>query len=245
MLFDMSEDRPGHSDTPDLPHVDYGVHDPARPHPPKVDPGDFVSTSPPDDATVLFDGSDLSAWVGEDGGTPSWKLENEAMEVVSDTGDIRTSDSFGDCQLHLEWASPAEPEGESQGRGNSGVFLMDRYEIQVLDNYDNPTYADGYAAAIYGQEPPLVNACRPPGKWQSYDIVWRAPRFENGDLSRPARVTLLHNGVLVQDATTLIGPTTHGDVLDYEPHPSTAPVRLQDHHDPVRFRNIWIRSLDE
>jgi hypothetical protein len=181
--------------------------------------------------------------VGGDGQPARWKVENGYMEVVPKTGSIRTKAHFGDCQLHREWAAPVKIEGESQGRGNSGVFLMGLYEIQVLDCYQNPTYADGTTAAIYGQFPPLVNACRKPGEWQSYDAVWVAPRFEGEKLVRPARLTLFHDGLVVHHDTVLIGPTTHRKILEYKAHPPVGPLELQDHHNPVRFRNVWYRPL--
>jgi hypothetical protein len=156
---------------------------------------------------------------------------------------VQTTVEFGDCQLHLEWAAPTEVKGESQGRGNSGVFLMGRYEIQVLDCYDNPTYADGTAAAIYGQFPPLVNACLKPGEWQSYDILWECPRFEGDRLVRPAIVTVIHNGVVVQNHTELLGGTSHREIPPWQAHPPAGPLRLQDHGDLVRYRNIWYRPL--
>ena len=163
---------------------------------------------------------------------------------VNGSGTIETVELFGDCQLHVEWATPAKPEGKSQGRGNSGVFLMGRYEIQVLDSFENRTYADGQAAAMYGQRPPDVNACRPPGEWQSYDILFRAPRFTgDGQLESPAVVTVVHNGVLVHHAQPFIGATTHRAVAKYTPHPPEGPIALQDHGNPVRFRNIWVRRL--
>jgi len=239
----------GYDDTPFLPNTKWHVHDSNRPQPPIVWPGWFSTQEapgePPSDAIILFDGKDLSKWVSVKDGVPArWKVENGYMEVVPGTGDIRTIEEFGDCQLHIEWAAPAEVRGEGQGRGNSGVFLMGRYEIQVLDCYENPTYADGTTAAVYGQYPPLVNACRKPGEWQVYDIVWLAPRFdENGNLIRPAYVTVFHNGVLVHYHTPLFGPTTHRATLPYEPHPPVGPLRLQDHGDPVRYRNIWYRPL--
>ncbi|MCS7187957.1 MAG: DUF1080 domain-containing protein [Armatimonadetes bacterium] len=239
----------GYDDTPFLPNTNWRVHDINRPQPSIVWPGWFSTQEapgePPSDAIILFDGKDLSKWVSvKDGGPAQWKVENGYMEVVAGTGDIRTIEEFGDCQLHIEWAAPAEVRGESQGRGNSGVFLMGRYEIQVLDCYENPTYADGTTAAVYGQYPPLVNACRKPGEWQVYDIIWLAPRFdENGNLIRPAYVTVFHNGVVVHYHTPLFGPTTHRATLPYEPHPPVGPLRLQDHGDPVRYRNIWYRPL--
>jgi hypothetical protein len=165
--------------------------------------------------------------------------------VAPRTGDIETREHFGDCQLHLEWAAPAEVSGNSQGRGNSGVFLMGRYEIQVLDCYDNPTYADGTTAAIYGQHPPLVNACRRPGEWQTYDIIWTMPRFEGDRLVSPAYVTMLHNGVLVHNHREVLGLTAHRRSTPYAPHPPAGPLRLQDHGNPTRFRNIWYRPLDD
>jgi hypothetical protein len=210
-----------------------------------VSPGEdpVLPANPPSDATILLDGSSLEQWESLDGGPAGWNAQGDFVQVVPDAGDIRTTEQIGDCQLHVEWATPETISGEGQERGNSGVFLMDRYEIQVLDTFDNPTYADGHAGAVYGQQPPLVNASRPPGNWQSYDIVWHTPRFEDEALISPARVTLYHNGVLVQDDTELIGATTHGDVEGYHPHPDTAPLRLQDHGDLVRFRNIWYRPL--
>ncbi len=165
------------------------------------------------------------------------------MIVAGGTGDIQTKQHFGDCQLHIEWAAPVEVKGESQGRGNSGVFLMGRYEIQVLDCYSNVTYADGATAAIYGQYPPLVNACRKPGEWQTYDIFFVAPRFEGEKLVSPAYVTVIHNGVLVHHHQELLGSTGHKILPSYEPHPPKGPIRLQDHGNPVRYRNIWIRDL--
>jgi Domain of Unknown Function (DUF1080) len=168
------------------------------------------------------------------------------MEVAPGTGNISTRQAFGDCQLHVEFAEPVPATGESQDRGNSGVFLQGLYEIQVLDSYHSKTYADGQAAAVYGQYPPLVNAARPPGQWQTYDIVFHAPRFDaNGDVLHPARVTVLHNGVLVQDNVELTGPTAHGERPPYKKTPENLPLQLQDHHNPVRFRNIWIRQLAE
>jgi hypothetical protein len=164
---------------------------------------------------------------------------------VAKTGSIRTKQGFGDCQLHVEWATPAVVVGNSQERGNSGVFLMDTYEVQVLDSYDNKTYADGSAAAVYGQYPPLVNACRKPGEWQTYDIIFHRPRFdEAGKLLSPARLTVLHNGVLVQDNVELTGPTGHHVRPPYKAHPDRLPLSLQDHGNPVRYRDVWIRSLE-
>ena len=237
----------GYDDTPVLPGSKYKVHDGTRPQPPVVTPGTESTQEkpglPPSDAVILFDGADLSKWEGKDGGPAQWKVESGCMEVAPKTGNIQTKERIGDCQLHVEWAAPAEVKGESQGRGNSGVFLMGRYEIQVLDCYNNVTYPDGSTAAIYGQRPPLVNACRKPGEWQTYEIVWLAPLFEGEKVVRPAYVTVIHNGIVVHHHQELIAPTTHRKVLAYEPHPPTGPVMLQDHGDLVRYRNIWYRPL--
>ncbi|HXX99563.1 MAG TPA: DUF1080 domain-containing protein [Candidatus Limnocylindrales bacterium] len=224
------------------------IHDLNRPLPPVITPGTNSTLDtpgkPPSDAIVLFDGRDLSLWRSVDGSPAKWKVEHGYMEVVPTTRNIHTKDSFGDCQLHVEFAEPLPAVGESQERGNSGVFLMNTYEIQVLDSYENKTYADGQAAAVYGQYPPLVNAARPPGQWQSYDIIFHGPRFDpKGKLLRPARVTVFHNGVLVQDNVELTGPTEHGERPPYKPGPDKAPLGLQDHGTLVRYRNIWIREL--
>jgi len=199
---------------------------------------------PPSDAVVLFDGKDLSKWAHKDGSAAKWKVENGYFEVVPKAGYIYTREAFGDCQLHVEFAEPFPAKGENQDRGNSGVFLQGLYETQVLDSYQSKTYADGQAGAIYGQYPPLVNASRPPGQWQTYDIVFHGPRFDkDGKLLRPARETVFHNGVLVQDNVELSGPTAHGKRPPYEPQPEKLPLALQDHSHPVRYRNIWIREL--
>ncbi len=222
-------------------------HSLERPKPAVVNPGpERPPAPPPSDAIVLFDGKDLSRWRSQNGAPARWKLAGGYMEVIPGTGDIRTAQPFGDCQLHVEFAEPVPPTGESQERGNSGVYLMSTYEVQVLDSYDNPTYADGQAAALYGEYPPLVNASRPPGQWQSYDIVFHGPRFDPaGALTRPARVTVLHNGVLVQDDVVLVGPTAHQQRPPYKATPARLPLGLQNHGNAVRFRNIWIRELKE
>ncbi len=236
----------GYDDTPMLPGSAWRVHDGRRPQPKVVTPGVESSQEragrPPSDAVVLFDGRDLAAWAGRDG-EAKWKVENGYMEVTR-TGNIQTRDRFGDCQLHIEWAAPAEVKGDGQGRGNSGVFLMGRYEIQVLDGYDNRTYADGITAAVYGQFPPLVNACRRPGEWQTYDVFFLAPRFDGQKLARPAYMTIVHNGVLVHLHRKLMGATGHKNVLGYAPHDPWGPLMLQDHGNPVRYRNIWIRPIE-
>ena len=233
----------GFKDTPIEPGLPWHVHDPERPQPPVVTSGTFSDlATPPSDAMVLFDGKDLSQWRDKKSGGPApWKVE--AGVAISAKGDIVTTNEFGDMQLHLEFREPTPPKGEGQGRGNSGVFLMGRYEIQVLDCYNNMTYSDGTTAAIYGQYPPLVNACRKPGEWQTYDIVWQGPRFEDNRLVRTALLTVFHNGLLVHHAQPLIGPTTHRTVIPYVPQPTVGPLLLQDHGNPVRFRNIWYRRL--
>jgi Domain of Unknown Function (DUF1080) len=234
-------------DTAYLPGSHFQVHDRARPQPRIVRPG--TASTPeqpgerPSDAITLFDGRDLSNWASEQRGEARWKVENGYVEVVPSAGDIHTRQHFGDCQLHLEWATPALVSEEGQSRGNSGVLLMGLYEIQVLDGYENLTYADGTTAAIYGQYPPLVNVCRKPGDWQCYDIIWIAPRFEGGQLVSPAYVTVLHNGIVVHHHTALLGPTQHGQLASYRPHLPEGPLRLQDHGARVRYRNIWYRPF--
>lgn len=201
-----------------------------------VTPGSAGSA--PSDAVVLFDGKDLSAWDG----AANWKVEDGAM--IAGKGNVRTQEAFGDCQLHIEWSAPVPATGSGQGRGNSGVFLMDTYEIQILDSYENKTYFDGQAGAIYKQTPPQVNATRPPGEWNAYDIVWTAPRFnEDGSLKSPAYITAFHNGVLILNHFELKGDTPFNRPPQYKKHADRLPIRLQDHGNPTRFRNIWIREV--
>ena len=229
------------------PSTQWPIHSPDRPPPPVVKPPAAAwSVAPPGDATVLFSGADLGRWQKEnDGGAAAWKVENGYVEVVAGAGGIVSRERFGDVQLHIEWMAPLPAVGESQERGNSGVFFMGRYEVQVLDSYENRTYADGQAAAVYGQYPPLVNVSRPPGEWQSYDIIFHRPRFDAaGKVTSPARLTVLHNGVLVQDNVVLSGPTAHTRRPPYEKHDDRLPMSLQDHGTKVRYRNIWIRDLE-
>jgi len=230
----------GYSDTPIIPNQKWHVHDGERPQPRVVTPGTASTQElpgkPPSDAIVLFDGTSTDKWSGK------WKIENGAM--IAGGGDNTTKDEFGDMQLHLEWSAPEPAKGSSQGRANSGLFLMGRYELQILDCFENQTYPDGQAAAIYGQWPPLVNACRPPGQWQTYDVVWVGPRFDAaGKFEAPATITVMHNGVFVHNRLTLNGPTPHRAVAAYQAHPPKGPLKLQDHGNPVRFRNIWVRPL--
>jgi hypothetical protein len=237
----------GYLDTPIIPGTKWHVHDGERPQAPVVTPGEpstqeKVGTAP-SDATVLFDGRDVSKWKKSNGQDAGWKVENGYLEVVKGTGDIFTREEFGpDVQLHVEFATPP-PVGDGQGRGNSGVFFYGRYEIQVLDSYQNPTYPDGQATAIYGYMPPRVNASRKPGEWQTYDIIFEGPRFKDGKLEKPAFATVLHNGVLTQNRVALIGDTSHKQVGTYKAHAEKGSIKLQDHGNPMRFRNIWIRSF--
>jgi hypothetical protein len=197
---------------------------------------------PPADAIVLFDGTDLSQWQSERGGKAAWEVK-DGVATVNKTGNIATKQSFGDCQLHIEWATPAEVSGEGQGRGNSGVILQGRYELQILDSYQNKTYFNGQAGAVYSQYAPLLNVCRKPGEWQSYDVIFHAPRFdENGNLLKAATITVLQNAVLVQDHVEIKGPTGK-QPTKYIAHSLKQPLVLQDHGNPIRFRNIWIREL--
>jgi len=226
---------PGYKDTPILPWCGYHVHDPDRPAPPKVTPG--RRREAPSDAVVLFDGIGLDQWQGSD-----WKIEDGELIAVS--GALTTRQSFGDCQLHLEWQAPNPPVGSDWDHGNNGVMLMGLFEIQVFDTYTTPLYPDGQAASVYGQTPPQANACRAPGQWQTYDIIFFAPVFEGDKLVKPAYVTVLHNGVLVHHNQQIYGPTGHRIMPKYDkPIPAQQPLSLSGHNNPVRFRNIWIRPL--
>jgi hypothetical protein len=241
----------GYSDTPVIPGQKWRVHDIDRPRPRHVTPGAQYG-QPPSDAIVLFDGKDLSKWMEagkrQNAGkvvAPSWKVENGYFECMPRQGDLMTKDKFGDMQLHVEWASPAVIEGSSQNRGNSGILIMGRYEMQVLDSWNNKTYADGQAGAIYGWWPPLVNAARKTGEWQTYDILFEAPKFDakTKQLSKPAYVTLIHNGVVLHHHQEIGGPMAHRVVHAYAAHEAEEALMLQNHNTKVRYRNIWARKL--
>ncbi|MGB8192961.1 MAG: DUF1080 domain-containing protein [Chitinophagaceae bacterium] len=213
-----------------------------EPIPKMVNPG--TQDQPPSDAIVLFNGKDFSEWTAMNGQAAAWKIDNNSMVVTKGAGNIRTKKLFGDCQLHVEWQSPEVVKGEGQGRGNSGIFLMGQYEVQVLDSYNNRTYSNGQAASIYKQYIPLVNASRKPGEWQTYDIIFTAPRFnDDGSLRSPAYCSVLHNGVLVQNHVQLKGATAYIGQPSYTKHADKEAIVLQDHGDAVKFRNIWIRQL--
>jgi len=228
-----------YGDTPDAKHA-WAVHDNNRPRPPIItaDPG-----KTPSDAVVLFDGSSLDAWLDKDGKPCRWAIIDGAMQVVPGTGEVQTKASFGDCQLHIEFATPTKVEGSSQGRGNSGVFPMGMHEIQVLDCFDNDTYPDGQCSSVYAENPPLVNACRKPGEWQTYDIVFHQPIWDGETLKHPGTVTVIHNGVLTQDNWEFEGLSTHCQRRPLKPYATKLPLKLQDHNNPMRFRNIWIREI--
>lgn len=237
----------GYDDTPMQPNGRWRIHDGKRPQPTLVTPGPAPATPlpPPADATVLLGTrDDLSAWQMTDGSPAAWTMKDGVLETGK--GLLRTKAEFTDFQLHVEFATPREVKGDSQGRGNSGVFLLGKFEIQVLDSYQNPTYPDGQAAAMYGQHPPLVNASRRPGEWQTYDIAFTAPRFTAARaLEKPAVVTVLHNGVLVHNATPFWGPTAHRKIDPYTPENAKGPIGLQDHGNPIRYRNVWIRAITD
>ena len=245
-LATAAEDRPeptnkidGYTNTPILPGTKWHVHDPARPQPKYVQPKyDGKPVPAPSDATVLFDGKDLSQWRNK-----NWKLQDGYMQVTK--GGQNSLATFGDIQLHVEWWIPPGLKGHGQGQGNSGVSLMGRYEVQVLNCYDNRTYADGMTAALYGQVPPLVNACRKPGQWQSYDIHFKAPVFKDGKLVEPAYATVYFNNVLVQDNARFLGTTVWRKVARYRPHGPKGPINLQAHGNPIRYRNVWVRPLEK
>jgi len=241
-----------HQEGPTPPGARWAVHSWERPRPPVVAPGpERGPVPPPADAIVLFDGHTLNGWeTAPDSGQPAtparWIARNGVLEINPGTGSIRTTRAFGDVQLHIEWSAPTPPHGESQERGNSGVFLMSHYEIQVLDSWHNDTYPDGQAGAIFGQTPPLVNPIRPPGQWNTYDVIFHRPHFApDGSVTEPARITLFFNGVLAQDNTVLTGRTVYMQIARYTPHEDRLPLLLQDHGMRVRFRDIWVRELPD
>jgi hypothetical protein len=239
---------------PPQPWSKWKVHDMERPAPPVVTPGTASTAEtpgkPPSDAIVLFDGTDLSKWKAANGGEPTFTLKDGVMLSTNlkdpkNNQYLVSKEEFGDIQVHVEWAEPVPAQGTSQGRGNSGVFLMNKFEVQVLDNFGNPTYPDGQCSAIYGQYPPQVNVCRPPGEWQTYDIVFHRPRYEGGVVKEPAYLTVLQNGVLTQDHQRAEGPSGHLIVAKYpKEFPEKGPLALQFHGNPVRYRNIWVRPLE-
>jgi hypothetical protein len=241
--------------TPSVQYVDtptgrWMVHDENRPAPPIITPGGEPGQAP-SDAVVLFDGSEASQanWTDTKGQLSRWVFRDGYMECVRGAGYIQSKQQFGSCQLHLEFATPSRVSGSSQGRGNSGVFLQGQYEVQVLDSYDNETYPDGQCGALYGRAVPLVNACRKPGEWQTYDIIYHRPFFDkDGNVTRKATFTVFQNGVLIQDHVELTGGTgwiNAHTVTDYKPHGDKGPLQLQDHNNPVRYRNIWVRELKD
>jgi hypothetical protein len=242
-----AQDRPGFRDTPMLPGGQWRVHDADRPAPPVVAPAPQPGGAPAD-AVVLFDGRSTDAWRAE---RSMWPVQGGALVVptrASSGGEnnLFSKQSFGDVQLHLEFRSPNPPTKTSQDRGNSGIWFMERYELQILDGSANPTYADGTVGAVYGWKPPLANASRRPGEWQSYDVVFERPRFAaDGSLQRPAYVTAFLNGVLVQNHQAMLGTTVWRKVAGYQAHGDAAPIKLQDHDSPVAFRNIWVRPLPD
>jgi len=244
-------EAPGYDDTPRLPNSPWRVHDRRRPQPPMVEPGN-KRAAPPADAIILFDGKDLSQWQG---GNPGG-IENGCINILK-TGEIRTKRNFGDCQLHIEWATPAVADGDLMNWGNSGVFFLanrqapvgahqndpDGHELQIIESHDSKIYADGIAGAIYGQTPPLVNVARRPGQWQTFDVVCTAPRLKGDKLVQPAYFTVFWNGVLVQYHTASLGPSMHRTLATYDSPQTSGPIKLQQHHSAVRFRNIWVRPL--
>ena len=236
----VCDDGLGYTDTPRLPNSPWRVHDRQRPQPPMVEPGAEVGQqplAPPSDAVMLFDGKDLSQW---EGGDPKG-IEDGCINILK-TGQIQTKRHFGDCQLHVEWATPKKAENNLMW-GNSGVFMLGKYELQIIESHDSKIYADGIAGAIYGQTPPLVNASRKPGEWQSFDIVFTAPQFDGDKLLKPAYFTVYWNGVLVHNHTASLGPMRHREVATYDSRETTGPILLQQHGSAVRFRNIWVRDL--
>lgn len=230
---------PGYDDTPMIPGSEFRVHQQDRPQPPRVIPPETNGApecAPPSDAIVLFNGTSLEHFDEN-----TWKVKDGIL--IAGHGNLQTKEAFGDCQMHIEWRTPNPPEGEPANMGNSGVFFMGLYELQIYDSYSSKIYADGSAAAMYAQTPPLVNVCRKPGEWQSFDVIFTAPVFEDNKLVEPGWITVLHNGVLVHNRTQILGPTAHRAYEPYKPHAAELPLMIQGHGSPVTFRNIWIRKL--
>lgn len=230
--------------TPVIPGTPYVVHDGTRPQPRVVEKTAAVSVPAPSDAIVLFDGTNLDAWVSSDGSAPKFLLKDGVM--VANQAGVKTKQKFGDVQVHIEWRLPADRKVKGQSGGNSGMFLMGRYEVQILQSHNNKTYPDGQATALYGQTPPLVNATAPQGEWQSYDVIFHAPKYRDGKLISPAYATVLHNGVVTHSHRAFQGPTRHRQLTTYpESHPTKDSISLQWHSDPIEFRNIWVRELGD
>jgi hypothetical protein len=246
-----ADDGMGYTDTPRLPNSPWRVHDRARPQPPMVAPGDAADrpAPPPSDAIVLFDGKNLSQWDGLDRKHAVRPADPKGIEQgcinIVKTGWLQTKKRFGDCQFHIEWATPEKADGNTLNWGNSGIFFMGKFELQIIESHDSKIYADGIAGAIYGQTPPLVNASRKPGQWQMFDVVFTAPRFKGDKLAAPAYMTVFWNGLLVQDHTEIMGATQNMRLPAYDFRETTGPIQLQQHNSAVRFRNIWIRPLTE
>lgn len=231
---------PGYTDTPLIPGSEFRVHQQDRPQPPRVMPPETdgaMECEPPSDAIVLFDGESLKHF--ED---VAWAIKDGIL--IAGEGNLQTREAYGDCQLHIEWRTPDPPTGEPANMGNSGIFFMGLYELQIYDSYSSKIYADGSAAAMYGQTPPLVNVCRKPGEWQSFDVIFTTPVFEGDKVIEPAWITVLHNGVLVHNHTKILGPSAHKTFTPYKPHDARLPITIQGHGCPVAFRNIWIRKLN-
>lgn len=247
ILLAACEQKKDSPDKKETTVMQWKSHDMSRPRPQVVEALPQSLPMPaPANATILFDGKDLSNWTNTKNEAAVWKVENGYMEIVPGTGGIQTKKNFGDVYLHVEWASPYPAKDTSQDRGNSGIFFMSQYELQVLDSYHADTYADGQAGALYGQVPPRFNVCKPPGEWQAYDIFFRRPRFAvDSSLISPASITVLHNGILIQDNENYAGPTSWLKFLPYKKHADQLPLMLQEHNCAVRFRNIWALPLPE
>lgn len=243
-ICDAREEGLGYQDTPILPGTEYHVHDGERPQPRVIETGGAVEIKPPSDAKLLFDGKTLEGWVGKAGAGAQWIVE-DGITIAKDEA-ITSREEFGAVQVHLEWRVPAERKVKGQKGGNSGIFLMGKYEVQILQSNNNPTYPDGQAGSLYGQLPPLVNATSPQGEWNSYDIFFEPPVYEEETVKTPARITIIHNGIVVQNGEYYTGPTGHKTLGSYpKTHPKTGPITMQWHGDPIEFKNFWVRPLGE